>query len=132
MKKFFVTILAFVYIGTSMGATIHIHYCMGKMANWSLDFNTSKTCEKCGMDKSDKKDKGCCKDEDKFIKSDSDQRTAETGFQSIEVNAIGLPVSFFEISFFHFSSIAEKNSRVHSPQRSSGVPLYILTRTFLI
>jgi hypothetical protein len=132
MKKFIVAILAFVYITTSMGATIHMHYCMGKMANWSLDFNTSKTCGKCGMEKSNNKDNGCCRDEDKFIKNDSDQNAAGTGFQVMPLNGVALPVSYIEIPPTNFSSIAEKNPIIHAPPRSSSIAVYILNRSFRI
>ncbi len=44
MKKVLTTILAFVYLSTSMGATIHLHYCMGKLASWSLIDHESKNC----------------------------------------------------------------------------------------
>jgi hypothetical protein len=36
MKKFITAILAVLYLGTSSGATIHMHYCMGKLAEWGL------------------------------------------------------------------------------------------------
>ncbi len=49
MKKVLTTILAFVYLSTSMGATIHLHYCMGKLASWGLIDHESKNCTKCGM-----------------------------------------------------------------------------------
>ena len=67
MKKFLTTILALVYLATSTGATIHLHYCMGRLFSWSLVDKDSKTCGQCGMPKSGKdahclsfKD-GCCK-----------------------------------------------------------------------
>ena len=132
MKKIFVTILAFVYICTSMGATIHMHYCMGKMANWSLDSNTSKNCGKCGMEKSDKKDNGCCNDKDKFIKNETDQNAAETGFQVMQLNGAALPVSYIEIPPPNFSSISEESPIIHSPPRSSSIAVYILNRSFRI
>jgi|SRR5580693_8693558 hypothetical protein len=80
MKKVLATILAFVYLSSSMGATIHLHYCMGKLASWSLVNHERKNCERCGMVKkttssqnmADNKD--CCRDEYKQIKTDKDQQ----------------------------------------------------------
>ena len=69
MKKFVTAILAVLYLGTSTGATVHMHYCMGKLADWGLGHNKSKTCGNCGMEKSEEKDNGCCKDEHKFVNS---------------------------------------------------------------
>ena len=49
MKKFLTSILAFLYLSTSMGATIHLHYCMGKLASWGLIDHERKNCAQCGM-----------------------------------------------------------------------------------
>ena len=35
MKKAIVSILAVLYLCSSAGATVHLHYCMGKLVNWS-------------------------------------------------------------------------------------------------
>lgn len=132
MKKFIVAILAILYLGTSTGATIHMHYCMGKLADWGLGHNKSKTCGECGMDKSDEKDNGCCKDEHKFVKNDNDQKIAEAGFQMMQLVSTAMPLSFFEVPVKHISSITEGNPISHAPPRSSGIAVYILNRTFLI
>ncbi len=132
MKKFLVTILAFVYITTSSGAILHIHYCMGQLAEWDLGHNKSKTCGKCGMEKSDEKDNGCCKDEHKLIKNDSDQKTAEAGIQLIQLLVGSLPVTFIEISSGDFPIVTEENPISHAPPRSGGVAVYIRNCVFLI
>jgi len=132
MKKFFTFILALLYITTSVGATVHVHYCMGKLAGWGLGHKESKTCGKCGMEKSVKKDNGCCKDENKFLKNDNDQKTAESAFQNFQVIAIALPVSFFEIPVADIPSITEANPISHAPPLISGVAVYIRNCVFLI
>lgn len=132
MKKLLAVILALVYMSTSTGATIHMHYCMGKLADWGLGHNKSKTCGKCGMEKSDEKDNGCCKDEHKFVKNDSDQKIAEAGFQMMQLVSTAIPVSFFEIPDNNIPSVTEANPISHAPPRSSSVAVYILNRSFLI
>jgi hypothetical protein len=132
MRKFIVAISALVYMSTSSGAMLHIHYCMGKIVDWDLGHNTSKTCGGCGMEKSDEKDNGCCKDEHKFIKNINDQKTSETGFQLIKLIAVAIPVSFVEIPPVNFPSVTEKNPISHAPLRSSGVAVYIRNCVFLI
>ena len=80
MKKLLTTILAFVYLSTSMGATIHLHYCMGKLASWGLIDHESKNCAQCGMIKKNSATEcmaakmDCCRDENKQIKTDKDQK----------------------------------------------------------
>jgi hypothetical protein len=132
MKKFITAILAVLYLGTSTGATVHMHYCMGKLADWGLGHNKSKTCGNCGMEKSEEKDNGCCKDEQKFVKNDADQKTAEAGIQITQLLGVALPVVFFEISSNDFPSVTEENPISHAPPRSCGVAVYVRNCTFLI
>jgi len=132
MKKFLISILTLVYIGTPTGVTLHMHYCMGKLADWGFGHNKSNTCGKCGMEKSEAKDSGCCRDEHKFIKNDTDQKTAEVGLQMLQVLAVALPVSFIEIPSNDFPSVTEENPICHAPSRSSGVAVYIRNCVFLI
>src|SRR5258708_39522872 len=75
MKKFFVFILSLVYLTASTGATVHMHYCMGKLVEWGLQQDPKKKdkCSKCGMKNLANK-KGCCKDEQKHIQIEKDQK----------------------------------------------------------
>ncbi|MEI2749767.1 MAG: hypothetical protein V9E88_13540 [Ferruginibacter sp.] len=132
MKKLITAILAVLYLGTSSGASIHMHYCMGKLADWGLSHNKSKTCGNCGMEKADEKDNGCCKDEHKFVKNETDQKTAESVILNFTLPVVDLPVSFFSISEHIISSITEEYPLCHAPPRSCGLPVYLLNRTFRI
>ncbi len=78
MKKFLAIILALLYLTVSSGATIHLHYCMGKLVNWGLWHNKiSDKCGNCGMAKQKQKtSKGCCKDEQTLVKVDKDQKAS--------------------------------------------------------
>jgi hypothetical protein len=104
MKRFVAAILAVLYLGTSIGATVHLHYCMGKLMSWALMDKDSKNCSFCGMPKAADgghcvaaKD-GCCKDQQKLIKVKGDHKVAELAvkFSSLSFDAIlgihrGLP-----------------------------------------
>ena len=94
MKKLLIAIVALLYIGSSTGATVHLHYCMGKLADWGIGHDKSENCSQCGMEKTDKKDNGCCKDEHKFIKNITDQKIAESGLQLSQLMAVTQQVSF--------------------------------------
>ena len=69
MKKCLATILAVLYFMTSTGATIHMHYCMGKMVSWALWHKHDKKddCKNCSMAKK----KGCCEDKHQTIEIES-------------------------------------------------------------
>ena len=132
MKKFIAAILAVLYLGTSSGATIHMHYCMGKLADCGLGDKQSKTCGKCGMEKSDKKDNGCCKDEQKYLKNSSDQKITESNFQFNLMQGIALVVDYIEIPFTPITSVTEENPNSNSPPRTQAVPVYIRNCVFRI
>ena len=84
MKRIIASILAVLYLSTSMGATVHLHYCMGRLVAWGLMDKESKDCISCGMAK-DVAMKGCsvgmkncCHDEHKHIQGDRAQKPAQS------------------------------------------------------
>ena len=126
MKKVVASILAVFYLTSSMGATIHLHYCMDKLINWSLMKGNGDKCDKCGM----KKDEGCCKDENKFVKNNIDQKVTEPSIQLIEMAAVATPAAFIYTSEHYFSSSIQEYSRINAPPRDYGVGIYILNSVF--
>jgi hypothetical protein len=48
MKKFFAAVLAILYLTTSTGTTIYMHYCMERLVEWGLGDSNSSKCSKCG------------------------------------------------------------------------------------
>jgi hypothetical protein len=79
MKKAFILLIAVLYLATTSGMVMNIHYCMGKIS--SVSFTHEKdhedgSCGKCGMDKTENH---CCKDETQYIKiTDSHQASVKT------------------------------------------------------
>lgn len=71
MHKLLVVILSIFYLLSSSGVVVYEHYCMGELAQSSLsdDISDIGQCGKCGMEKNKDDDNGCCKDEQKFVKS---------------------------------------------------------------
>ena len=127
MKKLIVTILALVYLISSAGATIHLHYCMDKLVDWSLSEKPGNLCETCGMEE----DRGCCKNEHHFIKSNIDQKTAESDIQLFQISAIAAPNPFITQSELYFSQ-KPKLPTSHAPPNSSGLDILIRNCVFRI
>jgi hypothetical protein len=100
---------------------------MGKLINWSLA-NEGEKCAKCGM----KKDGGCCKDENKFVKNNFDQKTAESALQFMQCLTAATPVSLINISESYLSSLIEENPICHAPPLISAGEIYILNCVFRI
>ena len=132
MKKALVLILAFLYVGSSTGATFHMHYCMGKLVEVGLWHAEANKCSKCGADQSKAGVKKCCKDEHKTVKLEKDQKAAEYAFHFMQVVAFATPVSFFNLPQVHALSIVEENPISNAPPRSNKVQPHIFNCIFLI
>ena len=126
MKKILVSILAVFYLASSVGATVHLHYCMDKFIDWSLLNSDGDKCDKCGMEK----DGGCCKDENKFVKSNVDQKVTESAIQLIKMAAVPTPAAFNSTTENYFSSLIQEYSRSNAPPRYNGLGIYILNSVF--
>ena len=83
MKRVIASILAVIYLSTSMGATVHLHYCMGRLVGMDLVDHGRKDCTSCGMSKAHPMDgcsvamKHCCHDEHKHVQNDRAQKPAQ-------------------------------------------------------
>ena len=128
MKKFIVVILAFLYLVSSIGATIHLHYCMDKLVTWSLSGGAEgDKCENCGM----KEDDNCCKDEKKVVKNTSDQKTSESFIINLEV-FIAVTPSFFNHEIYSYCSITSGNNTAHAPPIKGDQEIYLRNCVFRI
>lgn len=136
MKKLLTTILTFVYLSTSMGATIHLHYCMGKLASWGLIDHESKNCMQCGMAKQKSAAQcmtakmGCCKDEHKQIKTDSDQKLFPSEFFKYNSLSQTIAINEFATQGIKPFSIAIEYPNTNAPPLLSNLPLFVLFRNF--
>ena len=133
MKKFIVAILAVLYLGTSTGATVHIHYCMGKLVDWGLWSKKGDNCDSCGMSKTEKQlAKDCCKDEQKQVKLDNDQKVSEATVYIAQLPVETVTPAFSNYSFEYVSSLTEELPVVNPPPRMGNVPLFFRNCVFRI
>lgn len=128
MKKIIVSILAALYLCASAGATVHLHYCMGKLINWSLGDKETDKCNKCGMEK----DGGCCKDEHQFVKNNLDQKTTESSIQLLHNTTCATPISFVNVNELYSSSLIENYPISHAPLLKSGIDILLHNCVFRI
>lgn len=134
MKKLLVCILAILYIGSSTGATVHMHYCMGKLVEMGLwHGKKAKACSKCTAKEDGKScKKKCCKDVHKLVKLDKDHKTAESAIQLLALTAVATPVHFYELPQIQIASLTQQYPLTNAPPRSSKVQPYILLCSFRI
>ncbi|MGZ8558339.1 MAG: HYC_CC_PP family protein [Chitinophagaceae bacterium] len=140
MKKFLVAISALIYLTTSVGATVHMHYCMDKLVTWS--FGIEKVINKSwfyyGMEKSTndkhcgKESKGCCKDEHKQVKLEKDHKISQASFRLSPISGRAITPAFFDYFFKYVSPLTEENPVTNAPPRTQNVSLFVLNCVFRI
>jgi hypothetical protein len=139
MKKVFAAILAIVYLSTSMGATVHLHYCMGRLMSWGLTEHAGKSCDFCGM----KKDrasgecmvgmKNCCHEESRQIKNDKNQKTTQEFFNLVNAApaVAHLPQPVWMSAQVPSPVLSQPVSH-GPPLAAASVPVFLRNRTFRI
>lgn len=131
MRKLFVSILAIMYMAAATGASINIHYCMDKMIGAEWGNSNGDDCGKCGMEKSSSKD-NCCKEEQKLVKIDLDQKTADASIQLVKIAATAIQIHYVELPQVKLSSITEEDPTSNAPPEGMPIALYKRNCTYRI
>ena len=129
MKKFLVTILALVYLASSSGAVVNLHYCMGKLKSWDLSHTSKNTCGNCGMEKANK---SCCHDEQKQLQTAKDQQLTVVDFQFCTTSAATFIHDFAGLSILFPVAVLLPVAPVMPPPGSGKVSIFIRQRNFRI
>ncbi|MBC9914502.1 HYC_CC_PP family protein [Chitinophaga varians] len=132
MKKFLILILAVLYMGTSTGATFHMHYCKGKLIEVDLWHSEVKQCGKCGAKPNTVCARKCCKDEHKTVKLEKDQKITAQTMHALQQVAMATPVAFAVMPVPSFVSPVTACPVGNAPPRSNKVPAHILHCTYRI
>jgi hypothetical protein len=128
VKKIVVILLLFIYGSATMGATIHLHYCMDVFVGSSLWHNNKDDkCGKCGMKE---KKGGCCKDEHKQFKLKTDhQKSGIAQYVKIfDTPALTSPITEFDFKGSLLLAFSVSNGPPEIPRKK----LCILHCVFLI
>ncbi|PSL45725.1 hypothetical protein CLV51_104432 [Chitinophaga niastensis] len=132
MKKVLTLLLAVLYMGSSTGATFHMHYCMGKLVEVQLWHEETKKCSKCGPDQCTACAKKCCKDAHKTVKLDKDQKAVEHAFHFQQIAAVATPAANLSLPAVQALSLLAEYPISNAPPRSYKVHPYILNCSFRI
>jgi hypothetical protein len=138
MKKVFTTIFALIYLATSMGATVHFHYCMGKLVSWGLTDRHGNDCRFCGMPKKITTDqwisgqKGCCADQHQHVQTAQDQKMTAAANEWTRTAVAVLVPGYGLQATSAVSSLAITDPLIHAPPDDPSVPAYLLNRNFRI
>lgn len=133
MKRFFIFILALLYLTTSSGLTFHVHYCMGEWVEATLIDNNSKDnheCSYCGMTKT--AGNGCCKDEQKIVKIDQVHHAAHIVFELLQPISTDIAFSLYHLDILTYPETKNELALNHAPPLHRSCAIYIQNRNFRI
>ena len=128
MRRFLLFILAVLYLGVSSGFALNYHYCMGKLAEVSLQY--LDTCPSCGEAGTSHK---CCSTETEYVKLSVDQDVANT---LVQLSAPVAVVLLFDLLDSYKIAGRDETTRsnpfIDPPKENSAIPLFVHHCTFLI
>ena len=132
MKKLTALFLVFLYIGTSSGVSLHLHYCMGEVVEWGTASTDKGHCEHCGMEKAKSTKNGCCKDELKKIQTDDSRKLTDSAFSTEALVAVVNEPFSYDLSIGSYVSTLKTAHQSNAPPRCKPVKAYILNCSYLI
>jgi len=129
MKKAVAIFLMVLYGFSATGATIHAHYCMGKLISWNLFLGNPKVCTNCGMAK--EKSHGCCRDEQRHVQQHADHQLVSAGYVAVSISPLIIT------TFFSYTPVSRPSeNRVYAmgnaPPGWSDKKRHILYCSFII
>ena len=130
MKRIFALLLALLHMAATTGATVYVHHCMGKEVGASISVESEDevhSCSHCGMQKK-KSGNGCCKDEVRIVKSETDGTLAKVALTPVVLEAAlpAVPYPFIITPAAPLAAAAdEAAARPHAPPLSRPVPIYL-------
>lgn len=131
MKKLASSILFILYLGASSGATLNLHYCMGKLDSWGFETRQDEKCGSCGMETKDKND-GCCKDEFKQIKVEETHKAAENNFECSVYSSHNIITQNNSTNELLSIPVKQHFNTIHAPPLITDIPAFLRNCCFLI
>lgn len=118
MKKFLVTILAFVYLTSTFGASVRLDCCLEKLI--SVTLGTTTTQENLWSEEKD------CKDDHKQLRLGHEQKHNDSKIRVAKFVPSSLTTAFPEYSFHAVSTLTETYPVNNAPPQQAKIPLFIL------
>jgi hypothetical protein len=115
MKKFLVTILAFVYLTSTIGATLRLDCCLENLV-------------KAGCSKETKG----CKEDHKHAKPGLDQKRSDHHIRVAKIFPVAITTNFSAYSFHAVAHLTEAHPKNNAPPHQAAIPLFILNCVYRI
>ena len=117
MKKFLVTILALVYLTSTVGATLRLDCCMENLVSFAGDNKESKECSK---------------DDHKKSTLAHEQKRYNAPIRIAPMASASIDPSYPGYSFHYVSSLTEAYPVNNAPPQQSTIPLFIFNCIYRI
>ena len=118
MKKFLITILAFVYFTSTVGSMVRLDCCVEKLVSYSLGI----PADKHGDDES----KSNCKDDHKQAKLGHEQKRSDSHIRLAKVFPVSVSTGFPAYSFHAVSVLKQTYSVKHKAPQPAKNPIFLL------
>lgn len=128
LKQAFCILFSFLYLTSSAGINLNIHYCGGKVKNISFLHTNEADCCGVGMEKK----KNCCKEKAVSYQFKADQNKAEFSVLKTSVKKIISVLIFGTNTKTTFFPVATVTYAWHDPPDPNSSGKYILHRVFRI
>jgi len=118
MKKFLVTILALIYLTSTVGATLRLDCCLENLVTLGLGANTHNDAWS--------KEIKDCKDEHKQAKQGHEQKHNNAHIRVVKNFPVTVTTCFPAYSFNAIASLTEAYPVNNAPPQKAAIPLFIL------
>lgn len=112
---------------SSTGIAMEVHYCMGKKAGVDFFKVENEKCKKCGMIE---KKGGCCNDEHKFFKLNTECKNSSPYLLTQFFNGDALVLQSNDFYLSHFPCNTSNVIISDYPPDKHSPPIYILNCVF--
>ena len=108
-----------------------MHYCMGELVDLDFSHNKDQNCSNCGMKESESN--GCCEDEPKWLKIETEHQIADAAFLLPMVTSSPALLNLsFKLTSPNIPPLIEVHPISNAPPRGSGIAVYLRNCNFLI
>ena len=129
MKQILSIVLAVIYLSTSSGLALQVHYCMDEVSGVSLAADDENSCGKCGMEKTSS---NCCKDETRFVKLDDAHKLLPSSYLQHPSVATVKSSEYFDQSIAYSDVIDPSVINANAPPVKTNRPLNLMHCVFRV
>ena len=119
MKKFLITILAFIYLTSTVGAMVRLDCCLENLVSYSLGTSAKDN-------QLNEESKGNCKDDHKQAKLGHEQKRSDSPIRFAKIFPASVSTGLPAYSFHAAAVLKETYSVKHKASQPAKIPIFLL------